>query len=59
MAHAVQWTRSLLFNIQMYLVMALMALIYLPMAVVSRDWALRAVHDYCRYVRWSAAWMIG
>lgn len=59
MRHAVQWVRSLIFNIQMYLAMLVLAIVLTPMAAVSRDWAFRAVHIYSRYVRWSAAWMVG
>lgn len=59
MAYVVQLLRSVLFNGQMYLVMAVMALFFTPMAILSRDWAFHGVHSYCRYVRWSARWMIG
>ena len=56
---AVQWSRSLLFNAQMYLVLPIVALAYAPLVLVRDEWAFRAVHIYCRYVRWSAAWMVG
>ncbi|KAF0676437.1 lysophospholipid acyltransferase family protein [Profundibacterium mesophilum] len=59
MANAVQWLRSLLFNTQMYVMMPLMALVFLPYALVSRQGAFAAVHTYCRYVRWTASWMVG
>jgi len=59
MAYAVQWLRSLLFIGQMYLMMAVIALIYLVPAIISRDWAYRAMHAYCWWVRWTAKWMIG
>ncbi len=59
MGHAVQWLRSLAFIVQMYLAMPIMAVFFTPFALFSRDWAFRAVRSYCRYVRWSAGWMVG
>ncbi len=59
MAYAIQWLRSLIFNIMMYVVMAVLAVIYFPYALISPIGALRACHAYAAYVRWSAAWMIG
>ena len=55
----VQWLRSLIFIIQMYLMMALMALFFTPLAIARRDWAFTAIHTYCRWVRWTARWMVG
>lgn len=57
--HAAQWLRSLLFSVQIYLMMALMALAFFPWAIVDRRGAFAAIHSWCRWVRWSAAWMIG
>lgn len=54
-----QYVRSALFLVQMYLMMALMALAFFLPALVSRAWAFRACHLYCHWVRWTAAWMIG
>ncbi len=54
-----QFLRSLLFNAQIYLMMALMAVVFFPFALVSRDWALRACHAWCRWVIWTASWMVG
>ncbi|MDJ0825445.1 MAG: 1-acyl-sn-glycerol-3-phosphate acyltransferase [Rhodobacter sp.] len=59
MAHAVQWLRSLVFVGQMYGMMALMALFFTPPALVWRPWAFHGVHTYCRWVRWTARWMVG
>ena len=58
MGYALQWVRSLIFIIQMYLMMFIMALFYTPLAILNRDWAFKGIHTYCRYVRWSASWMI-
>ncbi len=54
-----QWLRSLAFNTQMYVMMALMAVFFTPLAMLSRDWAFHGVHSYCRWVRWTARWMVG
>ncbi|WP_407494730.1 lysophospholipid acyltransferase family protein [Pseudooceanicola sp. MF1-13] len=55
----IQYIRSLIFIVQMYLAMAIMALYYTPLAIFRRDSAYDAVNAYCRYVRWSARWMVG
>lgn len=54
-----QWLRSLVFVIQMYLVMALMALFFTPWAMFQREAAFHGVHTYCRWVRFSARWLVG
>lgn len=60
MARAAQWLRSLAFNVQMYVAMAVMAFLwFMPLAVFDRRYAYDGVRSYCRYVRWSARWMIG
>lgn len=57
--NAVQWVRSLVFIVQMYVMMAIMAVFFTPWAIVDRRGAFAGVHTYCRYVRWTARWMIG
>ncbi len=59
MRDAVQLVRSVVFIVQMYLAMVVLAIVFFPFAIFQRDMALRACHTYCRYVRWSAAWMVG
>lgn len=54
-----RWPLSLLFNFQMYLAMAVLALVFAPLVLVDRLWAFRAVRTYCRWVRWSARRMVG
>ena len=56
---ALQWIRSLIFNAMMYVMMLILGLLYFPMALFSADWAHRACHAYCRWVIWSASWMVG
>ena len=59
MRQAWQWTRSLVFVVQIYAAMVPVALLFFPWALVSRRGAFAACHAWCRWVRWSAAWMIG
>lgn len=59
MSAALQWLRSLVFTVQVYAAMALMALYWIPVALVREDGAQRAVSAWCRYARWSAGWMVG
>ncbi len=59
MGYAIQWLRSVIFIVQMYLAMAVLAVFFTPFAIFSRNWVFHAVHTYCGYVRWSASWMVG
>jgi 1-acyl-sn-glycerol-3-phosphate acyltransferase len=59
MGQAIQAIRSVLFIAQMYLAMAVIAVGFLPLALLNKDMALRACHAFCRYVRWTASWMVG
>ncbi|WP_333828599.1 lysophospholipid acyltransferase family protein [Pararhodobacter sp.] len=59
MAYAFQWLRSLIFAGQAYAMMAVMAVFFTPWAIFDRRGAFVAVHTWCRYVRWTASWMIG
>ena len=56
---AIQWVRSLLFIIQMYLVMTAMALVFTPVAVFHLGVAYFAIRLFCRYVRCSARALTG
>jgi 1-acyl-sn-glycerol-3-phosphate acyltransferase len=56
---AIQWIRSVVFNALMYLAMAVMAVALAPLVLLDGDWTFRAVHLYCRYVRWSARTIVG
>jgi len=59
MRYAIQWVRSLLFNIVMYVSMLPVALAFLPWAMASRRGARAAAHTWCRFVMWTASWLIG
>ena len=54
-----QYVFSALFIVQMYLVMAVMAIAYVPVALLRRDGAQIAVHHYTSWVLWTARWMLG
>lgn len=58
MRYSVQWLRSLVFIVQMYVVMAVMAVFFTPWALLDRRGAFAAIHTWCRWVRWTARWMI-
>ena len=59
MMYAIQWVRSLIFIGQMYFMMLPLGILFLPWALFSRKGALTACQTYCRWVRWTAAWMVG
>lgn len=54
-----QWVRSLIFNTQMYVMLFVIAIFYAPWAIIDRRGAFAAIHAYCRWVRWTASWMVG
>jgi 1-acyl-sn-glycerol-3-phosphate acyltransferase len=54
-----RWLMSLIFIVQMYLMMALAAIAFAIPAILSRDMAFAGVHFYCNWVRASAALLIG
>jgi len=55
----VQTVRALVFIGQMYAMMLPIAILFAPWAIVSRRGAYAAMHAYCRWVRWTARWMVG
>lgn len=59
MGYAVQWLRSLVFVISVYLCIAVVGIVLFPWALFSAKGAHVACMTVCRYVRWSAVWMIG
>lgn len=54
-----QYALSLIFIVQMYLMMAVYALFWTPRVMLRREAAYDAVHAYCNWVRWSAAAIVG
>ena len=59
MSYALQWIRSLIFTIMAYVMMGVIGILYFPWALVSRRGALAGCHAWCRWMRWSARWMVG
>jgi 1-acyl-sn-glycerol-3-phosphate acyltransferase len=59
MRHALQWLRSLVFILQIYAMMGILGILFLPWALVSRRGALTACKTWCRWVLWTARWMLG
>jgi len=51
--------RAVLFIGQMYAAMALLAVVFAPWALFDRRGAYAGIHSYCRWVRWTAALLIG
>ncbi|PZX19577.1 1-acyl-sn-glycerol-3-phosphate acyltransferase [Palleronia aestuarii] len=56
---ALQYARSIVFVVQMYAAMAVLAIVFLPWALFSARGARMACKLYCRWVVWSAGWMVG
>ena len=54
-----QLARSVIFLAQMYFIMALMAIFFVPWAMVDRRGAFAAVRTYTQWVRWTAHWIVG
>ncbi len=59
MSHAVQWTRSLIYVVNIYAMMGVMGLVFLPWAAFSRKGAIFACHTWCRWACWTLRWMVG
>ena len=59
MAYAIQWVRSLIYVITVYVTIAVVGLALFPWALVSRRGARVACMSVCRFVRWVAPVMIG
>jgi 1-acyl-sn-glycerol-3-phosphate acyltransferase len=59
MRYVVQWVRSLLFVCQMYVMLGVIGIGFLPWAVLSPRGALAGCKSYCRWVCWTAGWMVG
>ena len=56
---ALQYVLSVIFIAQMYLAMVLYALFWTPIVMVRREAVFDAVQAYCRWVRASAALLVG
>lgn len=54
-----QWLRSFVFMVQMYLAMVVLAVIFVVPMLVHPRGAIAACKLYCRWVIWTARWMVG
>ncbi|WP_299499775.1 lysophospholipid acyltransferase family protein [uncultured Roseobacter sp.] len=54
-----QYSRSVIFILQMYIAMPIIGLGFAPWAMFSRKGAYAACKTYSRYVFWTARWMVG
>lgn len=59
MPFAIRWVVSLIYVVQIYLAMLVIGLLFAPYALVSRNGAFAACKTYCRWVFWTARWMVG
>lgn len=59
MQTAWRWLRSLVFVMQIYLAMGVLGLLFAPWAAISARGARAACKLYCRWVLWTARWMVG
>ncbi len=59
MRYAIQWVRSLIFAIQMYLALPLLGLVFFPYALFNRSAAYTVPKTFSRYSRWSLRWIAG
>ena len=59
MKQMIQTLLSLIFILQMYLAMAVVAIMYFPYALLHRDGAVAACHAYCRWVCFSLRLICG
>jgi len=58
MSYAIQWVRSIIFVILFYVGLAVVGILWTPLAIYSRDGAVRGCHAFCDYVVWLAKWVI-
>jgi 1-acyl-sn-glycerol-3-phosphate acyltransferase len=43
----------------MYVALLVVGVLYTPAAIISVNGAIAGCHAYCRWVKWTASWMIG
>ena len=59
MRYVIQWLRSFVFSAQMYLVLPLLALVFLPFVIFTRRAVYLYIRTYTSYCRWTLSWMVG
>ncbi|MBS0126050.1 lysophospholipid acyltransferase family protein [Thetidibacter halocola] len=55
----IRYLRSLVFVVQMYLALAVLGILFFPAALLSPKAARLACKTFCRWVKWTAGWMVG
>lgn len=59
MKNPVQWLRSFVFIVQMYLAMLVLGIVFAPWAMASPRGARTACKSFARWALWTARWMVG
>lgn len=59
MKYAIQWLRSLIFNVQMYLALAILAVLFAPLALVWKGASFYWMKQFCHWSRFTAKHIIG
>lgn len=59
MTYAIQWVRSLIFVIVMYVLIFVWGIVFAIPAIFSRKAAIFCCRSYTRFVMWLAGWLIG
>ncbi len=59
MRYAIQWLRSLIFVVQMYVALAVLVLAFTPLALFWRDASYTWMKLFCRWIRFSAVVLVG
>lgn len=59
MKTAIQWVRSLLFIIQMYVALAVIGFGMVPLIWLNKKYAFVSIQAAGHWVRWTASWMVG
>lgn len=55
----IQWLRSFLHIVQMYVAMLVLSVAFFPYALLNAAGAHAACHTFCRWVFWTLGWMVG
>ncbi|MBV1895245.1 MAG: 1-acyl-sn-glycerol-3-phosphate acyltransferase [Rhodobacteraceae bacterium] len=59
MKDAVQWVRSLIYVVQVYLMMPVIGLLFAPWAIFSKKGTQICCKTYSRWAFWTARWIVG
>ena len=59
MTYAIQWLRSLIFTVQMYLALAILAIVFAPLALVWKGASFYWMKRFCHWSRFTAKHIVG